>query len=243
MKVCVAQTRPVVGNIERNLIGHEKLIAQAVDHEVGLILFPELSLTGYEPTVAVQLATDQYDPRLLDLQRISDREQLFIGIGLPIERREKICIGTVLLRPHETPQIFTKRYLHPDEEAFFIGGTSSPSFLDSQKKIALAICYEISVPKHVQDAFEQGTELYMASVAKTKEGVFNAHRRLKHLAKRYNITSLMANCIGNCDDTWCAGGSAIWNHRGELLGQLDDVHEGILTFDMGTEEVTTLNMQ
>jgi predicted amidohydrolase len=49
MKVCVAQTRPVTADIQRNIEHHKRLIDTAVPHHPDLIIFPELSLTGYEP--------------------------------------------------------------------------------------------------------------------------------------------------------------------------------------------------
>ena len=49
MKICVAQTRPLKGDIKGNIENHKKLIASAVSHQADLIIFPELSLTGYEP--------------------------------------------------------------------------------------------------------------------------------------------------------------------------------------------------
>ena len=64
MKLAVAQTKPEAGNIEKNIEIHKSLIASAVANKVDLIVFPELSLTGYEPSLAKQLATDQNDHRL-----------------------------------------------------------------------------------------------------------------------------------------------------------------------------------
>lgn len=52
MKICVAQTRSVAGNIERNVARHREFVETAVSHRANLIIFPELSLTGYEPTLA-----------------------------------------------------------------------------------------------------------------------------------------------------------------------------------------------
>ncbi|MFK7978556.1 MAG: hypothetical protein AB8G86_01120 [Saprospiraceae bacterium] len=55
-------------------------------------------------------------------------------------------------------------------------------------KIALAICYEISVPKHIAAATKNGAKIYLASVAKTQEGVQQAAERLSLIAKNYKGT-------------------------------------------------------
>jgi predicted amidohydrolase len=47
MKICVAQTRPIKGNIQSNIVNHKKLIDLAVSNGAVIVIFPELSLTGY----------------------------------------------------------------------------------------------------------------------------------------------------------------------------------------------------
>jgi len=58
MKICVAQTRPVKGDIQSNIENHKKFIDLAVSGGADTIIFPELSLTGYEPELAKELATN-----------------------------------------------------------------------------------------------------------------------------------------------------------------------------------------
>ena len=49
MKICVAQTRPIKGDIQSNIDHHKRLIDLAVSNGADTVIFPELSLTGYEP--------------------------------------------------------------------------------------------------------------------------------------------------------------------------------------------------
>jgi predicted amidohydrolase len=52
MKIAVAQTRPIKGDISTNIKTHKKLIDLAISYKVDTIFFPELSITGYEPELA-----------------------------------------------------------------------------------------------------------------------------------------------------------------------------------------------
>ena len=52
MIICVNQTRPYLGDIEKNLVKHKRLCKQAIEMGVQFMAFPELSLTGYEPQLA-----------------------------------------------------------------------------------------------------------------------------------------------------------------------------------------------
>jgi predicted amidohydrolase len=75
MKICVAQTKPVKGDISANIENHKKLIDRAVANRTDIVIFPELSLTGYEPELARELAINQDDTRLDGLQEISDAKK------------------------------------------------------------------------------------------------------------------------------------------------------------------------
>ncbi len=237
MKICLMQIRPVAGDVQGNAARHLRLIDTAVPHHPDLIIFPELSLTGYEPTLAKELAMDVEDGRLQPFQQLADAHQMTVGVGAPIRQEDGICIGMVLLRPCQPRQLYAKKYLHPDEEPYFVSGQSTVSFIGDQYKVALAICYELSAPEHAADAHEQGAAVYVASVAKHARGVTAAHQRLATIARDDGLTVLMANCVGLADGDVCAGESAVWNEQGELAAQLDDSHEGIIVYDTAAQEV------
>jgi predicted amidohydrolase len=145
----------------------------------------------------------------------------------------------LIFQPGQERQVYSKQYLHADEEPFFVGGTA-PIFLEDdglKDRIALAICYELSVPAHSASAHRQGAEIYLVSVAKTKGGMEKAAVTLSDIAHRYSMLVLVANCIGHCDDFECGGGSAVWNKEGELLAQLGEKEEGLILLDSETGEV------
>ena len=235
MRVGVAQTRPITGNIQVNIATHKQWIERAVADGAALIMFPELSLTGYEPTLAKELATEQDDPRLDDLQALSDANGITIGVGAPTTTETGICISMLLFQPHRARYVYSKSYLHPDEEAFFVRGHSAPQLQIKQTNIALAICYEISVPEHLECALKSRPEMYVASVAKFVNGINKALERLSSVARDSAMPILMSNCIGFADGGQCAGKTSVWDNRGALLGQLNDADEGMLIFDTETQ--------
>jgi predicted amidohydrolase len=220
MKICVAQTRPIKGDIQSNIDHHKKLIDLAISNGADIVIFPELSLTGYEPKLAKALATNQDDRRFDDFQKISNTQQMTIGVGVPTKNNTGVCISMVLFQPHQARRMYSKKYLHPDEEEFFVSGQNFPSLKINKIDIALAICYELSVPDHAEKAFKSGAEIYIASVAKSVNGVNKASKRLSDIAHKYSMTVLMSNCVGQSEDFESAGKTAIWNDKGLLVGQL-----------------------
>lgn len=238
MKICLAQTRSVKGNIESNIEHHKQLIHLALENGSDIIIFPELSITNYEPELAQALSVYADDSRFNNFQEIADTQQATIGIGVPIKVDDGICISMMIFHPHRPRQIYAKKYLHGDEEPFFIPGENATVCLQSNVSIALGICYELSVPAHAEDAFKQGAKIYLTSVAKSASGIEKASARLSEIAQKYSMLTLMVNSIGASDNFIGAGGSGIWTPQGDLIGHLDDDHEGLLMVDLETQVVT-----
>lgn len=237
MKICLAQTKPVTGDIQKNIDNYKNFVATAIANNAELVIFPELSLTGYEPKMAKQLATTPQDDRFDVFQKISNEASITIGVGVPIKSASGVFISMVIFQPNVAPRVYSKKYLHPDEEPYFISGENFPCLEIGNNRVAIAICYELSIPEHSANAFKNGAQIYIASVAKSAEGVEKASQTLASIAKKYKAPVLMANSTGYCDDFECAGGSSAWNDKGVLLKQLDDKNEGILIFDTDTQQI------
>ncbi len=239
MKVCIAQTKSKKGDIQYNIVNHKKLIQLATSYNADIIIFPELSLTAYEPTLAKALAININDNRLDDFQVISNKKQIVIGLGAPTKIGSHVAISMIIFQPQKPRQTYSKKYLHRDEEAFFVSGNSAIRSLGLRQNIALAICYELSVPEHAEEAYKQGAEIYLVSAAKTVKGVEQAIPRLSEIASKYSIMAFMSNCVGEFDGCESGGKSSIWNNQGMLVGQLDHENEGLLIFDTESHKLIT----
>ncbi len=242
MKFAVAQVQSFKGDIEANVRQHINAITIAAGNSAAFIVFPELSITGYEPTLAGRLAMNQYDTRLHSFQQSSDELNIHIAVGIPTRDELGIHISMVIFQPGKERLVYSKKYLHKDEEPYFSSGTNFPTVNINGKKIALAICYELSVPEHSLAAMNAGAEIYLASVAKTAEGVESASRTLGETAKRYQIPAIMCNAIGPADNFINAGSSAVWNCNGQLIAKLSDNTEAVLLFDSENETASSISL-
>ena len=237
MKICIAQTKPIKGNITANIEAHKKFIELALTLNAEAIFFSELSLTGYEPELAKKLATNQNDNRLDIFQEISDKKNIVIGLGLPTVTESKIRISIIIFEPNKPRQTYSKQQLHSDEFPYFENGDEQLIIKTNDKNIAPAICYESLQQTHSENAFKLGADVYLASVAKPANGVKKAFDHYPKIAKQYAMPVLMSNCVGFCDNFLSVGNSSVWTKEGKLIGQLDDKNEGILIFDTETENV------
>ena len=241
MKIAVVQSRAVKGDVEANLSDHQRWIDQAIERKVDLVVFPELSLTGYEPGLAKELATTAEDGRLDGFQHMADKYGIVICAGMPIAGEAGVLIGMIIFRPDSPRQVYAKQYLHADELPFFTAGSEQVFLSLDDNKIALSLCYELSVPEHSVNAYSNRANIYLSSVAKTAAGVGKALEILSAMACTYSMTALMANYVGVCDGAECGGQSVVVNEQGEVLGALDADGEGMLIYDTRTGEIGRLN--
>jgi predicted amidohydrolase len=242
MKICIAQTEPIKGNVSANIEAHRRFIEFALTLNAEAIFFPEFSLTGYEPELAKKLATNQNDNGLDIFQETSDKNKINIGLGLPTAPESQIRISMIIFEPNKPRQTYSKQQLHSDEFPYFENGVKQVIIKTNDKNIAPAICYESLQPTHIENAFKLGADVYLVSVAKPARGVKNAFDHYPSIAKQYAMPVLMANCVGICDNFLSVGKSAVWTKEGKLVGQLDDKMEGILLFDTETEVIIKRNL-
>lgn len=231
MKICIAQTQSLKGKIQENIQNHLKFIDQAIDSNADLIIFPELSITGYEPTLAKELATDSFDDTFEAFQMAADKHDIIIGVGMPTKATDGINISMLIFQAKKEIVIHSKYLLHQDELPYFVSGQQQPFLQLKGKKIAIGICYETLQREHFTNAVTHGAELYIASVAKPDRGIDKAYLHFPSIAKEFNIPILMSNCVGYCDDFLSNGQSTVWDAEGKLIGQLDNKNQGILLYD------------
>ena len=237
MKICIAQMASVAGHIDENVKKHQDMVITAAQNAVDIIVFPELSLSGYEPSLAEGLALQPEDIKFDAFQSMSDEYGTFIAVGYPVKFSDGIKITMVIFQPEKETLFYSKQLLHPDEMPFFKQGKQQTTVSVAGKVVVPAICYESLQPTHALEAAQLGADLYVASVAKSANGVVRAYAHYPAIARKHGMFVLMANAVGKADNFICAGQSAIWDREGKLLIQANTTQEALLILDTETGKV------
>ncbi|SDE46395.1 carbon-nitrogen hydrolase family protein [Paraburkholderia lycopersici] len=216
--IAAAQSTSKAGDIETNVARHLAFLHTAAEHGVKYLVFPELSLTGYERQLGRQLAMGRQDQRLHRLLAEAQRLGITVVVGAPLRHEDQsdVFIGAFTLGVHGI-QAHTKQHLHPGEDLVFAAGNGGPEVIIDGNSIALAICADFSHSSHAASAADSGARVYAASALITDNGYQNDTGLLAGYATKHNMAVLMANHGGITGGWEPAGRSAIWAEGGELV--------------------------
>lgn len=238
--IAVAQTCPLAGDVEANLEEHLRLTQVAASRGAQIVVFPELSLTGYELSLAGELAFSEDDPRLLPLIEASASASAALIVGAPVRIGPRLHIGAFLLTPDRTPGIYTKHHLGafspgasrdgtvpPAEATVFQPGERDPLLRFGGNLAAVAVCADIGRASHPQRAAQRGARTYLASTFVIPSELEAETAKLRSYAVQHAMTVAFANYGSPTGGLRSAGRSAIWSGTGELLVQLDAAGSGV----------------
>jgi predicted amidohydrolase len=155
LRIALAQIAPDLGRLDDNVVRHHALLDEARAGGAGLIVFPELGLTGYIlQDLAAEIAMRLDDPRLLDLAAAT-RDLSAVVSFVEESADHRLYIAAALLEDGEIRHVHRKLFLPTyglfDERRFFAAGDllrAVPSRLGPG--IGIAICedfWHLTVPQ------------------------------------------------------------------------------------------------
>ncbi|WP_454563047.1 carbon-nitrogen hydrolase family protein [Pseudomonas sp. AIG] len=219
LTIAAAQMISIAGDLSGNITRHSRFIEMAAEQGVQLLVFPELSLTGYEGEVAAALAIAPQDDVLQPLRDLARALGVTAVVGMPIRLgdSESILIGALMLGCDGSLAVYTKQHLHSGEEIVFAPGLGGPTLNIGGEVVALAVCADFSHASHAAAAADQGAGLYAAGVLISEKGYAADTAILQGYARQHSMAVLMANHGGLTGGGETAGGGGIWSEDGSLI--------------------------
>src|SRR5688572_4364391 len=246
--IAVAQTIPMRGDVAANVAQHLRLVQVAAEKHAQVLIFPELSLTGYELDVARALAFSERDARLAPLAEAAARQSITLVVGAPVERGARLHIGAFIVSPSGAISLYTKHHLGafaqtascdgivpPAEATVFHAGTENPLVRINGSITAVAVCADTGRPTHAQVAADRGARTYLASMFVIPSEFERETLRLSAYAKRHAMVVAFANYGGPSGGLASGGRSAIWADNGELVAQLETSGTGVAVATEGDD--------
>jgi NAD+ synthase (glutamine-hydrolysing) len=238
LKVALVQCNPLVGDVE----GNARLIIERAktardEQGAGLVVFPELALTGYPPEDL--LLRDSLMRRVDSaLQTIAEAVSgVAIVVGAPYRDEQGLRNGALLLDQGGVRARYAKQRLPNysvfDEKRYFAEGAESCVVEIDGVQVGLMVCEDLWFPGPAQAARAAGAELLVSLNASPFHlGQYGA--RMEVLRQRVEETGLpvvYVNQVGGQDELLFDGASLVMGADGELLGRAHPFEDETLTID------------
>ena len=195
-------------------------IANKVNKNVDILIFPEGMLTGYSTEKHIWI--DEEDKRLDQLEDLSKRLNMGICIGAILKRNDKIYSAYICFLDQRT--IYLKCHLGKRERATFEQGQELPIFKYKSFYMGIALCLESHIPDLIQNYRLRGVHMMIMPFASPKV----CGNRLE-LWDKYLITRAYDNnifiCAVNARDAVFSGGAMVVGPSGESMAR----SEGLIT--------------
>jgi len=232
MKIGLAQMKCELGNVKANLNKIKEFISRAREEKINLLVFPELSLTGYSvkglvPEVAIRID----NPIVEDLKRES--KDISLGVGLVEESRDYNFYNSALyLEEGEIKHLHRKIYLPTygisEEKKYFVSGERMRAFETSYGRMAILICADSWHPVLPYISVLDGASIFIHSAASFEEGLGEeisnriAWERLnKFYAQTFSCYVIFVNRVGTEGENRFWGGSTIIAPGGKEIVKAD----------------------
>jgi predicted amidohydrolase len=227
--VASAQIAAEPENLAANIGKHVGFIEAAAEQGAELIVFPEMSLTGYECERAAAQAVHADDQRMDDIRTIATERHITVVAGAPVLIDGGLHIGALIFTAGGSTAIYAKQYLHPGEELVFSPGVGHVPMVNvTDERLSCAICFDIEHAEHPMSASRRGTTIYAAGIFYFPTGMDHAHQLLRSYACTFGMAVVMSNFCGRCWDRDAGGRSAIWDPGGAKLAEGDPAGECLL---------------
>ena len=215
----LAQVKTKLGNVSANLDQHLAFIDQALAQNVQLLVFPELSLTGYVlqdlvPTVACRPVAD--DPIFTKLLAASQNLDLMVGF-VDEDSRHRFFIAAAYLSKGQVLHVHHKVYLPTygmfDEGRFFAWGDSIRAFDTQWGRVGMLICEDFWHASPPYLLWLDGADILLMQSASPSRGLddheqLGSSRWVEHVNQAY--ASLFTNFVVHTNKVGFEDGLNFW---------------------------------
>ena len=232
VKVGLAQIYPKVGDVKANLQKHLDTIEQASQQGVELIIFPELSMTGYQvqdlvPEVAIRPTAD--DPIFYAMLQASQQMDIVFGFVHEDTRQRFYTAAAYLSKGvclHIHHKIYLPTYAMFDEGRYFDQGEHARAFDTRFGRVGMLICEDFWHMSPAYLLWQDGADILIFHSASPSRGLdagdrLSGSRWVELVNQAYGsmFTNYVIHCnrVGFEDGKNFWGGSSIVDPDGEFV--------------------------
>ena len=247
-RIALAQISCVQGAKAVNLKRIEEVVVKAKKLSSDIVIFPELSLTGYVVRDQIyELAETIPGPSTSIIENLARKTKTHIVFGMP-ELSEKtqatIYNSAILTGPNGFIGRYRKMHLPThsvfEEKRYFRPGYQVAAFSTELGKIGLIICYDIFFPEISRLTRLEGSQLIICISA--SPGIRRAFFETLISARAIENTAFLAyvNLVGIEDGLQFWGGSRLVGPQGNVIAKAKYDEEDLVTCEIDYADIRSV---
>jgi len=252
INLALAQINTRLGKVEDNLEKHLAYIQEATSNGADLVVFPELSLTGYvlqDLASAVAHKPVSTDPVFRPLLEASQKVDLMVGF-VEEDARSRFYISAAYLSRGELLHVHHKVYLPTyalfDDSRFFAWGDSLEAFDTPFGRLGMLICEDFWHASPPYLLWLDGADILLFQSASpgrglTYENELNTAHWVDHINRAYAslFTSFVVHCnrVGFEDGLNFWGGASVYDPNGQVLLHASQFEETLAMCEIDLNEL------
>jgi len=251
LRLGLAQLNVTVGDLEGNLKAIVDCIRKARAQEVNLLVFPELTLTGYPPEDLL-LRPSFLEANLHSLQKLIPKTQgITTVVGFADARDGDLYNAAAVLSEGRWVGTYRKAMLPNygvfDEYRYFKPGQEFPIFTDGTVRLGVTICEDIwhpIGPIEIEALQGQADLIVNLSASPFHMGRgFEREAMPSTRARDYEVILAFCNLVGGQDELIFDGVSGLWDANGKLLVRAKSFEEDLLIADLDVSQIARRRLQ
>ncbi|MFH1782876.1 MAG: NAD+ synthase [Candidatus Omnitrophota bacterium] len=239
IRIALAQINTTVGDMKGNTEKILSSISDAICSDADLVIFPELSITGYPPEDLL-LKVHFVKDNIKYLNKITNKVKgITVVLGFVNREGASIYNSAAIVSDQRVIGIYNKIHLPNygvfDERRYFTKGKSRKIIKIKGVSFAVSICEDIWAEETSKERDILSRTDFLVNLSASPyhmDKVKDRERVLTSKAKRCNVPILYCNLIGGQDELIFDGRSALFDKTGKKKIEADAFKEDLLLVDI-----------
>jgi predicted amidohydrolase len=254
LKIALAQISSYLGNVKANFEKHLENVNRAIAERADVIVFPELSLTGY---LLKDLAYELAEPSMRELRRLAEHSgEIAIIIGFIEEWRRGIYRNSMAILSGGSlravvPKLYLPTYGLFEEKRYFKEGDVGDLRIIklSSANVGIVICEDAWHPEPIEALSRLGADIIFVTAGSPARAFYETptgklpiqdswEKTICTRALENNVFVAFINKAGGEDEEFFWGGSMLASPFGVIVAQAKLMDEDLLFYDVDLNEIT-----
>lgn len=249
LRIAMAQINTTVGDLDGNLKKMDMALEKAQAMKVDILLFPELTLTGYPPEDLL-LKPEFIQDNLEALERFARKVTGLVCVVGYVDRKDDIYDAAAVIYQKKVRGVYHKMYLPNygvfDENRYFCAGQEPLLFQWGDVRFGVNVCEDIwysEGPASIQSHYGADLLLNLSSSPYQRGKSSVREQMIRTRARDHGVFIAYCNQVGGQDELIFDGCSLMVGPSGSLIGCGKAFTEDFIVGDIDLDEVARVRLK